>query len=168
MKNLCIETQCGGFQFLLILDLWGISFHAVVAFGLGKNLLFKSVLGHCAKKLLPNDELDWLYYLERCLTLFPLGKDTFYYIWTIYLSRLKKVVKCWEILFIAFITVYLSVNSFDKMMKKRGIFWQLLTCTAFEQHTWSTSHGCWVQQSSLFWGCWCENFGKFGRTVSMG
>ena len=47
-------------------------------------------------------------------------------------------------------------------------FWQLLTCTAFEQHTWSTSHGCWVQQSSLFWGCWCENFGKFGRTVSMG
>ena len=37
----------GGFQFLLILDLWGISFHAVVVFGLGKNLLFKSVLGHC-------------------------------------------------------------------------------------------------------------------------
>jgi hypothetical protein len=32
---------------LLILDLWGISFHAVVVFGLGKNLLFKSVLGHC-------------------------------------------------------------------------------------------------------------------------
>jgi hypothetical protein len=32
---------------LLILDLWGVSFHAVVVFGLGKNLLFKSVLGHC-------------------------------------------------------------------------------------------------------------------------
>ena len=32
---------------MLILDLWGISFHAVVVFGLGKNLLFKSVLGHC-------------------------------------------------------------------------------------------------------------------------
>ena len=30
------------FQFLLILDLWGISFHAVVVFGLGKNLLPKS------------------------------------------------------------------------------------------------------------------------------
>ena len=28
--------------------LWGISFHAVVVFGLGKNLLFKSILGHCA------------------------------------------------------------------------------------------------------------------------
>ena len=27
--------------------LWGISFQAVVFFGLGKNLLFKSVLGHC-------------------------------------------------------------------------------------------------------------------------
>jgi hypothetical protein len=32
---------------LLILDLWGISFHAVIVFGLGKNILFKSVLGHC-------------------------------------------------------------------------------------------------------------------------
>ena len=32
---------------MLILDLWGISFHAVVVFGLGKNLLFKSILGHC-------------------------------------------------------------------------------------------------------------------------
>ena len=34
-----------------ILDLWGISFHAVVVFGLGKNLLFKSVLGHCVSSL---------------------------------------------------------------------------------------------------------------------
>ena len=32
---------------MLILDLWGISFHAVIFFGLGKNLLFKSVLGRC-------------------------------------------------------------------------------------------------------------------------
>ena len=47
MKNLCSGTHRGGFQFLLILDLWGISFHAVVVFGLGKDLLFKSVLGHC-------------------------------------------------------------------------------------------------------------------------
>ena len=31
-------------------DLWGISFHAVVVFGLGKNLLFKSILGRCAEK----------------------------------------------------------------------------------------------------------------------
>ena len=37
----------GGFQFLLILELWGISFHAVVVFGLGKNLLSESILGHC-------------------------------------------------------------------------------------------------------------------------
>ena len=36
---------------MLILDLWGISFHAVVVFGLGKNLLFKSILGHCEGKL---------------------------------------------------------------------------------------------------------------------
>ena len=33
---------------MLILDLWGISFHAVVVFGLRKDLLSKSVLGHCA------------------------------------------------------------------------------------------------------------------------
>ena len=33
---------------MLILDLWGISFHAVVIFGLGKNLLFKYILGRCA------------------------------------------------------------------------------------------------------------------------
>ena len=30
---------------MLIFDLWGISFHAMVVFGLGKNLLFYSVLG---------------------------------------------------------------------------------------------------------------------------
>ena len=28
----CSRIQCGGFQFLLILDIWGISFHAVVVF----------------------------------------------------------------------------------------------------------------------------------------
>ena len=32
---------------MLILDLRGISFHAVVVFGLGKNNLFKSILGRC-------------------------------------------------------------------------------------------------------------------------
>ena len=36
---------------MLILDLWGISFHAVVVFGLGKNLLFKSILGRCEGSL---------------------------------------------------------------------------------------------------------------------
>ena len=34
----------------MILDLWGISFHAVVVFGMGKNFLFKSALGHCVNK----------------------------------------------------------------------------------------------------------------------
>ena len=34
---------------MLILDLWGISFHAVVVFALGKNLLYKFSLGHCDK-----------------------------------------------------------------------------------------------------------------------
>jgi hypothetical protein len=52
LKNLCSGTQHGGFQFLLILDLWGINFHAMIVFGLGKNLLFKSVLGHCATHIM--------------------------------------------------------------------------------------------------------------------
>ena len=47
LKNLTSGTHRRGFQFLLILDLWGISIHALVVFGLGKNLLFKCVLGHC-------------------------------------------------------------------------------------------------------------------------
>ena len=31
-----------------MLTLWDVSFHAVVVFGLGKDVLFKSVLGRCA------------------------------------------------------------------------------------------------------------------------
>ena len=33
---------------MLILGLWGLSFHAVLVFGLGKNLLVKPILGRCA------------------------------------------------------------------------------------------------------------------------
>ena len=58
--HVCSGTQCGGFQFLLIVDLWGISFHAVVVFGLGKNLLFKSVLGHCAVLTIHHTQKDIL------------------------------------------------------------------------------------------------------------
>ena len=50
-KDLCSGTQCGGFQFLLILDMLGISFYAVVVVGLGKDLLFKTVLGHCVEPI---------------------------------------------------------------------------------------------------------------------
>ena len=31
----------------------GTSFPAVIVFGLGKNLLFKSVLGHCGREITP-------------------------------------------------------------------------------------------------------------------
>ena len=31
----------------MYLDIWGITFHAVIVFGLVKNLLFRSVLGYC-------------------------------------------------------------------------------------------------------------------------
>ena len=51
---------------MLILDLWGISFHAVVVFALRKNLLFKSVLGHCVLSVLEQKRLEnhEIYYIE--------------------------------------------------------------------------------------------------------
>ena len=42
-----VGPNVGDFKFLLILDLWGISFHAVVVIGLVKDLLFKSGKGDC-------------------------------------------------------------------------------------------------------------------------
>ena len=36
---------------MLILELWGVSFHAAVVLGLGKDFLFKSALGHCERSL---------------------------------------------------------------------------------------------------------------------
>ena len=46
---------------MLILDLWGISFHAVVVFGLGKNLFFKSILGRCVSIKFPLDKQSHVY-----------------------------------------------------------------------------------------------------------
>ena len=54
---------------MLILDLWGISFHAVVVFGLGKNLLFKSILGRC----------DWLLTQFRGLFVLLLHEFFFFF-----------------------------------------------------------------------------------------
>ena len=48
----------GGFQILLILDLWRIRFYAVVVFGLAKNLLFKSILGHCVPSFFKHKNLS--------------------------------------------------------------------------------------------------------------
>ena len=46
-KNQFLKHLWRGISILAHLRPMGVSFHAVVAFGLGKNLLFKSVLGHC-------------------------------------------------------------------------------------------------------------------------
>ena len=35
---------------MVILDLWGISFHPAVVVGIGNDLLFNSILAHCAFK----------------------------------------------------------------------------------------------------------------------
>ena len=42
-----MRTHREGFQFIVILTPQGVPFHPVVVIGLGKNLLLKSVLGHC-------------------------------------------------------------------------------------------------------------------------
>ena len=36
---------------MVILDLWGISFHPAVVVGLGNDLLFNSILAHCERFL---------------------------------------------------------------------------------------------------------------------
>ena len=46
------EPEGGGFQFMLILDLWGISFHPVVVVGLGNDLLFNFIIGHCVTRVI--------------------------------------------------------------------------------------------------------------------
>ena len=51
---------------MLILDLWGVSFHAVVVFGVGKNPLFKSILGRC--DIVPNPSTTLFHIHERKLT----------------------------------------------------------------------------------------------------
>ena len=61
---------------MLILDLWSIGFHAVVVFGLGKDFLFKSILGpwlwvknvevpEFFKRNLLSTEVVWLGLLTR-------------------------------------------------------------------------------------------------------
>ena len=62
----------------MILDLWGISFHAVVVFGLGKDILFKSVLGRCEietpQLILPYSTATKTYCVYKCpLTLESVG-----------------------------------------------------------------------------------------------
>ena len=54
------SSHHGGFQFLLILDQWGISFHAVVVSGIGKNLLFESIQGHCVTIHMYTDFIEFL------------------------------------------------------------------------------------------------------------
>ena len=58
----------GGFQFLLILSLWVISFHAAVVFVLGKDFLFKYALGHCE---LPIEMIQYFQKItKRCVIYF--------------------------------------------------------------------------------------------------
>ena len=45
-KFYAVEPNVGDFNFADY-KLWGIIFYAAIVFGLNKNILFKSVLGHC-------------------------------------------------------------------------------------------------------------------------
>ena len=47
---------------MLILDLWGISFHPAVVVGLGNDLLFNSSVGHCGSS---NCHRNNLIYVHR-------------------------------------------------------------------------------------------------------
>ena len=48
---------------MVILDLWGISFHPAVVVGLGNDLLFNSILAHCESTIIK---------LADCLDIHPL------------------------------------------------------------------------------------------------
>ena len=50
---------------MLILDLWGISFHPVVVVGLGNDLLFNFIVGHCARLLGQNFFVHFLGELKK-------------------------------------------------------------------------------------------------------
>ena len=65
-KKIVTGTHRGGFQFIVILTPWGVPFHPVVVIGLGKNLLFKTILAHCGF-ITENYLLDTLF-----LNLFPI------------------------------------------------------------------------------------------------
>ena len=81
---------------MLILDLWGISFHAVIVFGLGKNHLFKSVLGHCA----------YLFFLLRLNFFFLLKVDAG--------TDVLAFEDVEEVLVLCGVKVALAVSSFKK------------------------------------------------------
>ena len=47
IRYLCSVDSVIDLEQILVLDLLGIGFHAVVIFGLGKDFLLKSILGPC-------------------------------------------------------------------------------------------------------------------------
>ena len=53
---------------MLTLDLWGVSIHAAVVFGMGKDFLFKSTPGHCVLPIRFSDPppplIDWVLYIS--------------------------------------------------------------------------------------------------------
>jgi hypothetical protein len=52
---------------MVILDLWGISFHPAVVVGLGNDLLFNSILAHCANIPPGRSRLYLIWYNETRL-----------------------------------------------------------------------------------------------------
>ena len=47
LKILCYGTYVVGFQTMVIMDLWGMAFHAVVVIALVLALLFISIWAYC-------------------------------------------------------------------------------------------------------------------------
>ena len=51
LKILCYGTYVVGFQTMVIMDLWGMAFHAMVVIGLIPALLFISTWACCAEEI---------------------------------------------------------------------------------------------------------------------
>ena len=111
---------------MLILDLWGISFHPAVVAGLGNDLLFNSILGHCVTilfyyltnmksdtyfkirtKILHCNTLDWIRKMEEAI-------EWLFFIWCLFLYK-HELYQSWHISWFLFrITAFLVIWIFQK------------------------------------------------------
>ena len=75
LKILCYGTYVVGFQTMVIMDLWGMAFHAMVVIGLIPALLFISTWACCEMELLVRRLYKWWrsYYINYEFNVFGQG-----------------------------------------------------------------------------------------------
>ena len=91
-KIYVVEPNMGDFSSCWFKNLWGVRFHAVVVFGLGENLLFKSVLGHYVVECYCTCFIEILsyFFILQSLTTSKVRKFQ-----TLKLSQFHKAKNCW-------------------------------------------------------------------------